>query len=99
VGLIAVDGNFLDIHHHGAHVEGADSSEVLHDSGANGVIVILLLLASADGEKRGEEPQCQSIRFMRKSFPGTSRPAYRRFAVSVSLGDSPLTFIGMAYSR
>jgi len=59
VGLIAVDGNTSDIHHHGSHVQRANSGEVLHDSGANGIVVILLLFASAGGEKRGHEPQCQ----------------------------------------
>src|SRR6266550_2242089 len=70
VGLIAVDGNLLDIHHHGAHVEGAYSGEVLHDSRANGVIVILLLLASASGQKRGKEPQCQGNTFHAKILSG-----------------------------
>jgi hypothetical protein len=49
VRLIAVDGNTSDIHLHGAHVERANSGEVLHDSGANGVVVTLLLLTSAGG--------------------------------------------------
>src|SRR5258705_2220546 len=89
VRLIAVDGNRSDIHHHGAHVERADSSEVLHDSGANGVIVILLLLASADGEKRGEEPQCQGNTFHAKVLSRYIEAGLPAMAVSVSLGDSP----------
>src|SRR2546425_12739605 len=31
VRLIAVDGNTPDIHHHGAHVERANSGELLHN--------------------------------------------------------------------
>ena len=89
VGLIAVDGNLLDVHHHGAHVEGADSGEVLHDSGANGVIVILLLLASADGQKRGKEPQCQGNTFHAKILSGDIEAGLPAISVSVSLGDSP----------
>src|SRR6266481_4644225 len=89
VGLIAVDGHLLDIHHHGAHVERADSSEVLHDSGANGVIVILLLLASAGGQKRGKEPQCQSNTFHAKFLSRYIEAGLPAISVSVSLGDSP----------
>ena len=57
VRLIAVDGNSADIHHHGAHVERANSGEMLHDSGADGVVVGLLFFASAAGKKRGEKPE------------------------------------------
>jgi hypothetical protein len=89
VGQIAVDGNLLDIHHHGAHIEGAYSSEVLHDSGANGVIVILLLLASAGGEKRCKEPQCQSNTFHAKFLSRYIEAGLPAISVSVSLGDSP----------
>jgi hypothetical protein len=89
VGLIAIDGNLLDIHHHGAHVEGAYSSEVLHDSCANGVIVILLLLASAGGEKRGKEPQCQRNTFHAKFLSRYIEAGLPAISASVSLGDSP----------
>ena len=49
VRLIAVDGNTSDVHHHGAHVQSANPGEMLHDSGANGVVVALLFFASAAG--------------------------------------------------
>jgi hypothetical protein len=89
VGLIAVDGNCSDIHHHGAHVERANSGEVLHDSGANGVVVILLLLASTGGEKRGEEPQCQGNTFHAKVLSMYIETGLSAISVSVSLGVSP----------
>jgi len=89
VGLIAVDGNLLDIHHHGAHVEGAYSREVLHDSGANGVVVILLFLASTGDEKRGEEPQCQGNTFHAKVLSMYIETGLSAISVSVSLGVSP----------
>ena len=59
VRLIPVDGNTADIHVHGAHVKRADSSEVLQDAGANGVLVARLLFASAGGNERGRKPQGQ----------------------------------------
>ncbi len=89
VGLIAVDGNLLDIHYHGAHVEGTNSSKVLHDSGANGIIVILLLLASAGGQKRGKEPQCQRNTFHAKFLSRYIEAGLPAISVSISLGDSP----------
>jgi hypothetical protein len=89
VRLIAVDGNSSDIHHHGAHVERANSGEMLHDSGANGVVVILLLLASAGGEKRGEKPQCQGNTFHAKVLSRYIETGLPANSISVSLGDSP----------
>src|SRR6267143_1119566 len=89
VRLIAVDGNTSDIHHHGVHVERANSGEMLHDSGANGVVVILLLFASAGGEKRGEEPQCQGNTFHAKVLSRYIETGLPANSVSVSLGDSP----------
>ncbi len=55
--LIPTDGNASDIHFHGAHIEGTHPVEVPHDAGANGVVVALLLLASATKQKCGGEPQ------------------------------------------
>ena len=55
VGLIAVDGNAADVHFHRADVEGANGSQVLQNAGADGVVVVGVLLASAYGEECGEE--------------------------------------------
>ncbi len=60
VRLIPIDGNTSKIHVHGAQIERAHAGEVLHDAGANGVVVVLLLLASTCSEERGGEPQSQS---------------------------------------
>src|SRR5713226_3607450 len=53
--LIAIDGNASDIHFHGAYIESTNRHEVLHDSGANGVVVARLLLASATNQECGGE--------------------------------------------
>src|ERR1700737_1892041 len=66
VRLIPIDGNASDIHFHGAHIEGAHAVEVLHDAGANGLVVGLLFLASAGNENRGEESQGQAYAFRAK---------------------------------
>src|SRR6267154_447220 len=62
---------------------------MLDHSGANGVIVILLLLASAGGQKRGKEPQCQSNTFHAKFLSRYIEAGLPAISVSVSLGDSP----------
>src|SRR5258708_30271486 len=55
VRLVSIDGNASDIHFHGADIESANAVEVLHDAGANGVVVALLLLASAGNKNRDAE--------------------------------------------
>ncbi len=55
--LIPTDGNASDIHFNGAHIESTEAVEVLHDAGANGVVVAVLLLAAATKQKCGGEPQ------------------------------------------
>src|SRR6266436_2034881 len=44
VRLIASDGNVSDVHFHGTHIESAHGIKVLHDAGANGVVIALLHL-------------------------------------------------------
>ena len=63
VRLVAFDGNASHIHFHGADIESAHAVEVLHDAGANGLVVGLLFLASAGNENRGEESQGQAHAF------------------------------------
>ena len=67
VGLIAVDGNAADVHFHGTDVEGANDGQVLQDTSADGVFVVRLLLAPADGEECGEE-QYGCDRWFHKEF-------------------------------
>ncbi len=57
VRLIAIDGNGSNVHFHGAHIKSAHAVEVLLDSGANGVVFALLLLASAAQQECGGKPQ------------------------------------------
>jgi len=47
VRLVAIDGNVLNVHIHGAHVESAHAIEVLQDASADGIVVARLLLATA----------------------------------------------------
>jgi len=47
VRLISVDGDTAEIHVHSADVERANTREVLHDAGANGVAIAGLFLATA----------------------------------------------------
>ena len=89
VGLISIDGNISDIHHHGGHIQRANSGEVLHDSGANGIVVILLLFASAGGEKRGQQPQCQGNTLHAKILSRDIETGLPVICVSISLGDAP----------
>src|SRR6266852_195228 len=70
--LVSIDGNASDIHFHGADIESANAVEVLHDAGANGLVVGLLLLASAGNENRGEESQGQAYAFHARVFSNSS---------------------------
>jgi len=47
MGLISVDGDTAEIHVHSADVERANTREVLHDAGANGVAIAGLFLTTA----------------------------------------------------
>lgn len=90
-GLTAVDRDAVHIHVHGAHVEGAHTSEMLHDARADGLPVALLLLASACDAECGEQPRCYSESFHK---PVLFRSIKRRIlstGTSVSLGDSPVS--------
>src|SRR5216684_4071624 len=66
VRLVSIDGNASDIHFHGADIKSANAVEVLHDAGANGVVVGLLLPACAGNENSGEESQGQANAFHAK---------------------------------
>ena len=49
---IASDGNATHIHVHGTHIQRADGSQVLQNSGANGVGIARLLFARTQAEER-----------------------------------------------
>ena len=64
MGLAALNGDGVDVHIHGAEIDGAEGCQVLVDAGANGVVVVLLFLAgdaeAAEGSKscNGEDLYC-----------------------------------------
>jgi len=58
MGLIPSDGNAADIHLHGADIQRANCGQMLQDASADGVLVALLFLASANGAESGERQDC-----------------------------------------
>jgi len=68
-------------------LRGADSSEVLHDSRREWrSLSFCCFLHPPDGEKRGEEPQCQGNTFHTKVLSRYIEAGLPAIAVSVSLG-------------